>query len=109
MGFIMRNESFICQACGAEVSEHPNGSARNHCPKCLVSLHVDGDLPGDRASTCHGKMNPTGFEERKGKGMVVVHECQKCRKKIVNKLAPDDEYLPVMQRLGEIQARELLE
>lgn len=105
----MRNESFVCHACGAEVSEHPSGSARNHCPKCLCSLHVDGDLPGDRASTCHGAMNPIGFEERKGKGMVVVHECQKCRKKIVNKLAPDDEYLPVMRRLGEIQARELLD
>lgn len=109
MGFIMRNESFVCQVCGAEVSEHPNGSARNHCPACLASLHVDGDMPGDRASSCVGIMKPIGFEERKGKGMVVVHQCQKCKKRIVNKLAPDDEYLPVVRTISDIQARELLE
>ncbi len=66
-------------------------------------------MPGDRASDCGGLMKPIGFEERKGKGMVVVHQCQKCRKRIVNKLAPDDDYLPVVRALGEIQARELLE
>lgn len=109
MGFIMRNESFVCRACSAEVSEHPNGSARNHCPKCLVSLHVDGEMPGDRSSTCDGIMKPIGFEERKGKGMVVVHQCRECKKRMVNKLAPDDEYLPVVRALAEIQARELLD
>lgn len=54
-------------------------------------------------------MKPVGFEERKGKGMVIVHQCQKCKKRMVNKLAPDDEYLPILKKLSEIQARELLD
>lgn len=58
MAFIMRNESFICEHCGFEVSPHPSGSARNHCPKCLYSKHVDEDSPGDRLATCYGLMEP---------------------------------------------------
>lgn len=105
----MRNESFVCRACGNEVSIHPNGSARNHCTVCLCSLHIDDILPGDRLSKCEGLMIPIGFEERKSKGLVVVHQCQKCKKRMVNKLAPDDEYLPILKKLSEIQARELLD
>jgi hypothetical protein len=41
--------------------------------------------------------------------MVVVHQCQKCKKRMVNKLAPDDKYLDIVRKLSEIQARELLE
>lgn len=49
----MRNESFACQNCGMGVTIHPTGSARNHCPACLYSLHVDDVIPGDRLSACH--------------------------------------------------------
>ncbi|WDF05905.1 RNHCP domain-containing protein [Shouchella hunanensis] len=34
-----------------------NGSYRNHCPFCLYSKHQD-IIPGDRASTCGGLMEP---------------------------------------------------
>jgi len=105
----MRNESFTCLFCGTQVSEHPNGSARNHCPICLCSLHVDDITPGDRASSCGGLMQPMVFEERKGKGMVIVHQCRTCKKRMANKLAPDDIYLPILKKLSEIQARELLD
>ena len=67
MGFIMRNESFTCENCGTEVDLHPTGSARNHCPVCLCSLHVDDVLPGDRLSTCHGLMRPVGIDYKKNK------------------------------------------
>ncbi|MDQ5968548.1 MAG: hypothetical protein QG561_147 [Patescibacteria group bacterium] len=52
MSFIMRNETFTCVHCGIQVSQHPTGSARNHCPVCLYSLHVDESVPGDRLSDC---------------------------------------------------------
>ena len=58
MSFIMRNETFTCHKCGKDVTLHPTGSARNHCPYCLYSLHVDTESPGDRASDCHGLMDP---------------------------------------------------
>jgi RNHCP domain len=67
MGFIMRNESFSCQNCQKEVTLHPTGSARNHCPHCLYSLHVDDTLPGDRLATCHGLMTPVGIDHKKNK------------------------------------------
>ena len=106
MGFIMRNEAFTCEHCGQAVTEHPEGSARNHCPHCLASKHVDDVFPGDRASVCHGIMLATGFENRKNKGLVILHCCEKCGKTIVNKLAPDDVYIPVMKRFAEKIVRE---
>jgi DNA-directed RNA polymerase subunit RPC12/RpoP len=89
----MINESFTCDHCSKEVSKHPSGSARNHCPYCLYSKHVDDVKPGDRLATCHGLMRPIGLDYRKGKGEVIIHECEKCGKKIVNIPAPDDELL----------------
>lgn len=63
----MINENFVCLNCGKEVSKHPEGSARNHCPFCLCSLHLDAVFPGDRASDCHGIMQPVGIDFRKNK------------------------------------------
>ncbi|MFZ4461172.1 MAG: RNHCP domain-containing protein [Patescibacteria group bacterium] len=105
----MRNEEFACEGCGAQVTFHPDGSARNHCPYCLCSKHVDDVFPGDRASNCHGLMRPVGFENRKNKGLVILHECTLCKKQIVNKLAPDDEYLPIMKKVAQKMAGEILE
>ena len=90
MGFIMKNESFLCDNCWKEISKHPTGSARNHCPHCLYSKHLDKDFPGDRASECHSVMKPVWKDYHKNKGWMVVHECIKCWKKIPNKLAEDD-------------------
>ena len=63
----MRNESFSCQHCGADVTAHQTGSARNHCNICLYSLHVDDMSPGDRLATCHGLMAPVGIDHKKNK------------------------------------------
>lgn len=89
----MINESFSCLHCGEKVQKHPTGSARNHCPYCLYSLHVDDVKPGDRLATCHGLMRPIGVDYRKGKGDMIIHECTKCSKKIPNQVAPDDHFL----------------
>ena len=42
----MVNEDFICENCGKDV-EKSSYTARDHCPYCLYSKHVDIN-PGDR-------------------------------------------------------------
>jgi DNA-directed RNA polymerase subunit RPC12/RpoP len=91
MGFIMKNESFVCDNCKQEVARHPSGSARNHCPFCLYSKHLDKEFPGDRASTCYGTMKPIWKDHKKNKWWMIEHECQLCHKKILNKVAEDDD------------------
>lgn len=102
MSFIMRNEAFECQNCHQSITPHPEGSARNHCPHCLYSLHVDDAFPGDRASSCHGLMAPIGIDYRKNKGDMIVHKCQICDKKNLNKVAPDDDFISFVRRLRAV-------
>ncbi len=98
MAFIMRNESFLCTNCGENVAKHPTGSARNHCPKCLASLHVDAHFPGDRASSCHGIMLPVGMDQNK-KGYIILQRCETCGKENRNIVAPDDEIIPFVRKM----------
>lgn len=93
MWFKMINEGFICENCGKKVSIHPNWSARNHCPFCLYSKHLDENFPWDRASKCLWLMEPIGIDYKKNKGYMIKHKCIKCGKEILNKLASDDEFL----------------
>lgn len=97
----MRNESFACESCGRDVSLHPDGSARNHCPYCLSSKHLDRDFPGDRLSECGGLMPPIGIDHRKNKGYMILHRCERCGKEIVNKVAPDDDFLAFVKKLNK--------
>ena len=61
--FKMIDESFICEVCKKEVK--PLGyTARDHCPYCLSSLHVDIN-PGDRKNECKGLLKPIGVEKFK--------------------------------------------
>ena len=92
--FTKNDNGFICKNCGFEV--HPLGySSRNHCPKCLCSLHVDIN-PGDRANTCGGIMIPIKVEPDPKKGYIILHQCTKCGEIHRNKAAheakdqPDD-------------------
>ena len=99
MGFIMINESFICENCNKKIEKHPEWSARNHCPFCLYSKHLDTLMPGDRLSNCLSLMAPIGIDKKKNKGWMVEHKCLKCRKKILNKLASDDNFVEFIQKL----------
>ncbi|MEI7562502.1 MAG: RNHCP domain-containing protein [bacterium] len=83
------NETFICVHCSKAIPQAEK-TCRNHCPYCFVSLHVDGDIPGDRNTQCHGKMYPTTYEIKNG-GMKILFVCSKCGKKHWNKRADDDE------------------
>ena len=101
MVFIARQESFVCDHCGASVQPLPKGSYRNHCPVCLCSKHVDAQGPGDRLSACGGVMDPVSLDQRSGKGWIVMHRCRKCKKSIPNTAAPDDDLAGFSERLQE--------
>ena len=84
------SEPFTCKACGALVRPEDTGTNhRNHCPQCLSSVHMD-ESPGDRASECHGTMEPIGVWVR-GKGeWAIIHRCRSCGVLRSNRVAADD-------------------
>lgn len=84
---IVRNEAFGCEHCGFDVPPG-EGFVRNHCPRCLRSQHVDGDVPGDREARCGGLMDPTD-PETKGGLWTVTHRCRRCGQERRNRLYPD--------------------
>lgn len=86
--FTMRDEKFICEACGKEVL--PLGyTARDHCPYCLYSKHVD-IMPGDRQNTCMGLLKPIGIEKFKD-SYKIIYRCEKCGELHKNIMAKDDD------------------
>lgn len=70
------DEAFRCGHCDFEVPAHGR-TARDHCPRCLRSLHVDAVTPGDREADCGGLMDPVGFVLR-GSDPVILHRCRRC-------------------------------
>jgi len=84
------NESFTCKNCNHFVL--PEGAAtshRNHCPKCLTSIHVDV-IPGDRASLCGSLMEPISVWVRKNGEWAIIHRCRGCGEISSNRIAADD-------------------
>ena len=57
--FNMIDEDFTCENCHQYTSKL-NYTARDHCPHCLYSKHVD-IMPGDRLNQCQGLMQPIGI------------------------------------------------
>ena len=96
--FTMIDEEFICDVCGMSVE--PLGyTARDHCPYCLCSKHVDIN-PGDRAESCHGTLIPIAIDNSP-KGYKIVYKCDKCNSIRKNIAAKDDN----MDRIIEISSR----
>ena len=86
--FKMIDEEFVCLNCNFQVS--PLGyTARDHCPNCLYSLHVDVN-PGDRKETCHGFLKPISIEKNKKSDYKIIYKCIKCGKITKNIMANDD-------------------
>lgn len=85
--FNMIDEDFICVNCGYKVSKL-NYTARDHCPNCLYSIHVD-ILPGDRKNNCHGLLKPKGIEKYRDT-YKIIYECTKCHQIHRNIMANDD-------------------
>lgn len=88
MGRQRENTCFICEKCGETIYPLTNGSYRNHCPFCLYSKHLD-IFPGDRASKCHGLMEPVDLAYSSKKGYQLIHKCEDCGKIGKNKIALD--------------------
>lgn len=98
--FTMIDEEFICENCGRKVSKL-NYTARDHCPFCLYSKHVD-ILPGDRSNTCQGLLKPIDVEKFKDT-YKIIYQCEKCHQQHKNIIATDDNYdeiLEIMKKKG---------
>ena len=86
--FTMRDEEFVCENCGKIVL--PLGyTARDHCPFCLYSKHVD-IMPGDRNNSCLGLLEPIGIEKFRDT-YKIIYRCIKCGKLHKNIMANDDD------------------
>lgn len=86
--FMVRDEEFICENCGMNVSKLEYTS-RDHCPYCLYSIHIDIN-PGDRQNTCLGMLKPIGIEKYKDT-YKILYKCEKCNKNHKNIIAKDDD------------------
>ena len=86
--FTKNDDEFICINCAAKVKKL-GYTSRDHCPKCLCSLHIDIN-PGDRKETCHGILEPIGIEMSSKKGYIIIFKCKKCGAIRKNKAAEDD-------------------
>lgn len=87
--FNMIDESFICEKCNKEVKKLEY-SARDHCPFCLYSKHVDIN-PGDRANECKGLLKPIEIEKFKTT-YKIIYKCEKCNQSHKNIIATDDNF-----------------
>ena len=47
--------------------------------------------PGDRSADCGGMMKPVSFEQKSG-GWRILHKCEKCGHKKINRLSKDDDF-----------------
>lgn len=89
-------EGFTCKVCGSLVMPDGAGSRhRNHCSKCLSSIHVDIE-PGDRAPMCKGIMESISVWVRKGGEWAIIHRCKICGELSSNRIAADDNPLLLM-------------
>ena len=85
--FNMIDEVFTCENCGKNVDKL-NYKARDHCPYCLYSKHVDIN-PGDRMNECKGLLEPIGIEKFKDT-YKIIYKCKKCNQMHKNIIANDD-------------------
>jgi hypothetical protein len=100
---IRRDEAFQCVACGEEVAPHGR-TARDHCPSCLCSLHVD-NIPGDRAAACGGVLRPISLEMRGGHPYL-LYRCEACGVGKVNQAILDGERPDSWERIMKLSAKE---
>jgi len=85
--FNMLDEAFICENCHQKV-EKLNYTARDHCPLCLYSKHVD-ITPGDRQNNCQGLLKPIDIEKFKDT-YKIIYKCTRCSELHKNIMAKDD-------------------
>lgn len=92
--FTMIDDCFICEHCGKEVMKL-NYTARDHCPYCLYSKHIDIN-PGDRKNDCCGLLEPIDIEKFKST-YKVIYKCLKCKQNHKNIIANDDNFEKILE------------
>lgn len=92
--FNMIDEKFTCENCDKNVDKL-NYSARDHCPFCLYSKHVDIN-PGDRQNTCKGMLKPIDIEKYKDT-FKIIYKCEKCGMIHKNIMAKDDDMNAIIE------------
>lgn len=90
--FTKINESFFCLNCRFSVPP-AQSTCRDHCPKCLFSIHVDIN-PGDRSSKCKGTLKPIGWSQHTKKGYMIHYICELCGQEKRNKFLEIDSIIP---------------
>lgn len=100
--FTMIDEDFICDVCGKEVLAL-GYTARDHCPFCLCSKHVDNN-PGDRENNCKGILRPIGIDNS-NKGYKIVYKCDRCNTIKRNKVANDDNMDMIIKTMSDLEWR----
>lgn len=86
--FTKKDDNFICENCQKSVNKLIY-TARDHCPYCLYSKHVDIN-PGDRKNNCKGLLKPIAIEKFRDT-YKIVYKCQKCKQIHKNIMAKDDD------------------
>jgi hypothetical protein len=87
---------FVCRSCGRVVdNEAPGTGHRNHCPRCLRSVHLDRKA-GDRAAGCGGIMEPIAIAVRRDGEWVIIHRCTDCGALKENRIAGDDNEMALL-------------
>lgn len=86
--FKMIDEEFICENCNNKVMPLKY-SARDHCPFCLYSKHLD-IFPGDRLNECKGLLKPVGIEKFRD-SYKIIYTCLSCGESHKNIMASDDD------------------
>ena len=88
--------SFTCKNCDKLVPIDGCGTRnRNHCPKCLMSIHLD-NIPGDRKANCGGIMEPISVWARENGEWAIIHRCRICGKISSNRIAADDNIVKLL-------------
>ena len=113
MNKITQESNFRCIHCNKLITDtaYAGTAHRNHCPFCLWSKHVDDHIPGDRASDCHGDMEPIGltfkhegvnkYGKIKQGELMIVHICTICGKININRIAGDDSEETILSLLQQ--------
>ena len=97
--FEKNDNEFICRVCGKTVPMLKY-SSRDHCNKCLCSIHIDIN-PGDRANSCLGTLIPVDVEINNNKGYVIKYKCNKCNQTHNNKSAEDDNFKTILKVMNK--------
>ena len=100
--FTKNYAGFRCLNCGANV-EPLKYSSRDHCNRCLYSIHIDV-TPGDRANSCLGLMEPVEVVY-KSNIYDIKYRCKKCGETHFNKSAKDDSFETILNIMRESSLR----